>query len=158
MCAGVGPSGLPMLMSMTSSPERRAAIFSSLVMLKTYGGRRLMRANSLMGVGLYGIAAALIESRCGAKSYNVTGHLQHRQTLKLHLESPGALNTFTGYGDGYVMVNGERIEKSVVVLPERILADWPAASFADLKAEHFAALTGLGREIVLLATGAKLRF
>src|SRR5499427_7823927 len=49
MCLGVGPSGLPMLMSITSSPARRAAIFSSLVMLKTYGGRRLMRANSLMG-------------------------------------------------------------------------------------------------------------
>jgi hypothetical protein len=30
-----GPSGLPMLMSMMSSPRRRAAIFSSAVMLKT---------------------------------------------------------------------------------------------------------------------------
>jgi hypothetical protein len=35
MCCGVGPSGLPMLMSMMSSPRRRAAIFSSPVMLKT---------------------------------------------------------------------------------------------------------------------------
>jgi uncharacterized protein len=78
--------------------------------------------------------------------------------LKLHLESATAKNTFTGYGEGYVMINGERVEKSVVVLPERILADWPAASFADLRAEHFEALTGLGREIVLLGTGAKLRF
>ncbi len=48
MCCGVGPSGLPMLMSMMSSPRRRAAIFSSAVMLKTYGGRRLMRENSFM--------------------------------------------------------------------------------------------------------------
>jgi uncharacterized protein len=78
--------------------------------------------------------------------------------LKLHLESAGARNTFTGYGDGYVMVNGERIGKSVVVLPERILADWPAVRFADLKAEHLAALTGLDREIILLGTGSKLRF
>ena len=78
--------------------------------------------------------------------------------MKLHLESAGAQNTFTGYGDGYVVVNGERIEKSVVVLPERILADWPAARFADLKAEHMAALTGLDREIILLGTGTKLRF
>jgi uncharacterized protein len=78
--------------------------------------------------------------------------------LKLHLESAGARNTFTGYGEGYVMVNGERIGKSVVVLPERILADWPAVSFDDLKAEHLAALTGLDREIILLGTGSKLRF
>src|SRR2546421_3404673 len=44
MCGGVAPSGLPMLMSMMSSPRRRAAILSSAVMLKTYGGRRSMRA------------------------------------------------------------------------------------------------------------------
>jgi len=92
------------------------------------------------------------------KSYNVTGHLQHRQTLKLHLESPSAQNMFTGYGDGYVMVNGARFEKSVVVLPERIVDDWPAPSFAALEPEHFAALAGLDREIVLLGTGRTLRF
>jgi len=65
---------------------------------------------------------------------------------------------FTGYGDGYVMVNGARFEKSVVVLPERIVDDWPAPSFAGLKPEHFAALAGLDREIVLLGTGGTLRF
>ena len=65
---------------------------------------------------------------------------------------------FTGYGQGYVMVNGKRFEKSVVVLPERIVDDWPAENFAGLKAEHLAALAGLDREIILLGTGAKLRF
>src|SRR3972149_773796 len=46
MFFGVGPSGLPIDRSMTSSPRRRAAIFSSLVMLKTYGGSRLILENS----------------------------------------------------------------------------------------------------------------
>ena len=78
--------------------------------------------------------------------------------MKLHLEPKSARNTFTGYGEGYVMVNGERIEKSVVVLPERIVSDWPTPSFAGLKPEHLAALAGLDREIVLLGTGPKLRF
>ena len=78
--------------------------------------------------------------------------------LKFHLDSAGALNTFTGYGEGYVVVNGERIERSVVVLPERILTDWPAGRFDDLAPEHFAALADLGREIILLGTGARLRF
>ena len=41
--------------SMMSSPARLAAIFSSLVMLKTYGGRRLMRENS----GTMGLDASL---------------------------------------------------------------------------------------------------
>jgi uncharacterized protein len=100
----------------------------------------------------------LIQPRPGPKSYNVTGHLQHGQTLKLHLESRSGLNAFTGYGEGYVLVNGERIERSVVVLPERILTDWPAANFAGLAPEHFTALADLGCEIVLLGTGMQLRF
>ena len=78
--------------------------------------------------------------------------------MKLHLDSASALNTFTGYGEGYVMVNGRRIERSVVVLPERILSDWPATSFDALAAEHFSMLTDLGLEIVLLGTGKRLRF
>jgi uncharacterized protein len=65
---------------------------------------------------------------------------------------------FTGYGDGYVMVNGRRVERSVVVLPERILSDWPATRFDELAAEHFSMLAGFGLEIVLLGTGKRLRF
>jgi uncharacterized protein len=78
--------------------------------------------------------------------------------LKLHLEAAGALNSFTGYGEGYVVVNGRRIEKSVVVLPGRIVEDWNAGSFDELAPEHLELVAGLGCEIVLLGTGAKLRF
>jgi uncharacterized protein len=78
--------------------------------------------------------------------------------LKLHLESASAQNTFTGYGERYVTVNGARIETSVVVLPDRILADWPPSCFAALAPEHFAMLADLGREIVLLGTAGKQRF
>lgn len=107
-----------------------------------------------------GAGAGSCEPRCSAKSYNVTGHLRHRQTpcVKLHRESATNLNTFTGYGEGYVEINGRRFEKSVVVLPERIIADWPASTFEALTAEHLAPLVALGREIVLLGTGAQLRF
>jgi uncharacterized protein len=78
--------------------------------------------------------------------------------LKLHRETAAALNTFTAYGEGYVVVNDQRIEKSVVVLPERIIRDWPASNFDALTAEHIAALVGLRSEILLLGTGARLRF
>jgi uncharacterized protein len=78
--------------------------------------------------------------------------------LKLHLESRTALNTFTGYGEGYVMVNGARLERSVVVLPDRLVPDWPPNAFDELAPEHFAALQGLGCEIVLLGTGNRQRF
>ena len=56
------------------------------------------------------------------------------------------------------MVNGQRHERNMVVLPDRILSDWGPADFDDLSAEHFEQLAGLGSEIVLLGTGRKLRF
>ena len=78
--------------------------------------------------------------------------------MKLHLDPATAKNSITGYGDGYVMVNRQRFERSLVVLPERILLDWPATSFEALAPEHLAALADLDREIILLGTGARLRF
>ena len=78
--------------------------------------------------------------------------------MKLHLDPATAKNTITGYGEGYVMVNRQRFERSLVVLPERIIPDWPATTFEALAPEHLAALTGLDREIILLGTGARLRF
>ena len=77
--------------------------------------------------------------------------------MKLHLEA-SALHTFTGYGSGYVTVNSRRFEKSVVVLPDRIVSDWAATTFEALAPEHFAVLADLGCEIVLLGTGNQLRF
>lgn len=84
--------------------------------------------------------------------------LTARANLKLHRERAPHLNTFTGYGNGYVLVNDRRIEKSVVVLPDRIIEDWSATGFEALAPEHLAVLASLEREIVLLGTGASLRF
>ena len=78
--------------------------------------------------------------------------------MKLHLDPATAKNAITGYGEGYVIVNRQRFERSLVVLPERILLDWPPNRFDDLAPEHLAALAGLDREIILLGTGAQLRF
>ena len=77
--------------------------------------------------------------------------------MKLHASVPSGVNRITGYGEGYVMVNGERRASSVVVLPERI-EPWSAAAFDTLAPEDFAFLQGLGAEIVLLGTGARQRF
>ena len=68
-----------------------------------------------------------------------------------------ALLTFTGYGSGYVLVNGARHETNLIVTPERLLA-WEADDFDTLTEQHFAALAALRPEVVLLGSGAKLRF
>jgi uncharacterized protein len=78
--------------------------------------------------------------------------------LKLHPDPATAKNAITGYGDGYVIVNRQRFERSLVVLPDRIVLDWPPNRFDDLAPEHLAALAGMDREIILLGTGARLRF
>ena len=77
--------------------------------------------------------------------------------MKLHASLPGGVNAITGYGEGYVMVNGERRDSSVVVLPDRI-EPWAAKAFDQLSTEDFAFLRDLKAEIVLLGTGARQRF
>ncbi len=78
--------------------------------------------------------------------------------MKLHLTGAGSVNLFTAYGEGYVSVNNRRIDRSAVVLPDRIVADWSPPGFDALTAAHVQALAGLGAEIVLLGTGSRLRF
>jgi len=77
--------------------------------------------------------------------------------VKLHASVPSGANTITGYGEGYVMVNGERKDSSVIVLPDRV-EQWQAKQFSSLTAEDFAFLKNLGAEIVLLGTGPRQRF
>ncbi|MGH8708614.1 MAG: Mth938-like domain-containing protein [Burkholderiales bacterium] len=77
--------------------------------------------------------------------------------MKLHASVPSRVNAFTGYGEGFVLLNGARRETGVVVLPERIV-EWPVASFAALAAVDFERIAALAPEVVLLGTGARLRF
>lgn len=78
--------------------------------------------------------------------------------MKLHLAGKTAQNLFTGYGAGYVSVNSVEHRTSLVVLPDQLILDWSARRFESLTAADFAPLATLGREILLLGTGAKIRF
>ncbi len=77
--------------------------------------------------------------------------------MKLHRSGPTSYNVITGYGDDYVLVNGERTESSVIVTPDRVLP-WQATEFEKLNAADLEPLAGLGAEIVLLGTGRRQRF
>ena len=77
--------------------------------------------------------------------------------MKLHASGPSGVNTITGYGEGYVMVNGARRSASVIVMPDRT-EDWSVTRFEDLRAEDFAFQRDLEAEIVLLGTGPRQRF
>lgn len=77
--------------------------------------------------------------------------------MKLHTTSAGTHKVFTAYGPGFVAVNGERHSAPLIVLPERVLA-WDAATFDSLAEAHFELIVELAPEVVLLGTGAALRF
>src|SRR5688572_19106957 len=78
--------------------------------------------------------------------------------MKLHLTQPGGRNMFTAYGDGYVSVNDQRYERALVVAPDEPVVDWEPASFEALAPADFDAVLRFNPEIVLLGTGARLRF
>ena len=78
--------------------------------------------------------------------------------MKISLEKTEGLHRFTGYGDGYVEVNGARHEGALAVAGDRLLPGWTAGGIDSLRAEDVAALVGLAPELVLVGTGATFRF
>lgn len=62
------------------------------------------------------------------------------------------------YGPGWVNVNEREIRQSLIVMPERLVADWPPQDFAELEEAHFEAVARLEPEIVVLGTGSRQRF
>ena len=77
--------------------------------------------------------------------------------MKLHLARAGGRNMFSGYGPGYVAINGVRYERSVIVQADRVI-DWDVTDFDGLDAAAFSALAALPLEILILGTGTVLRF
>jgi len=78
--------------------------------------------------------------------------------LKLHHAHDPGRNTFTGYGEGYVMVNGVRHETSVLVMPEGEVTAWPIRDIRDLDEALVARLARLDLEVLLIGTGRRLSF
>ena len=79
--------------------------------------------------------------------------------MKFHLAHAAGLNLFTGYGEGYVLINQVRhTESSLLVTPNSIIQDWRVSNFEALQSEHFAQILQCGPEVVLLGTGARMRF
>lgn len=78
--------------------------------------------------------------------------------MKLHLNSTAGQYAITGYGEGFVEINGQRHESNILVLPDRLEPGWLMGGFEALTAAHFAALAGHAPDLVLLGTGSRQRF
>jgi uncharacterized protein len=77
--------------------------------------------------------------------------------MKVDREMTEGRNAFTGYGSGYVAVNGRRIERSALVRAEAI-DEWNVASIGQLAPEHVQQVLAAKPEIVLLGSGARFAF
>jgi uncharacterized protein len=78
--------------------------------------------------------------------------------LKLHAQATSHANTVTGYGADYIEINRVRHAGSLILSSDTPAAAWSAAGFDALQAADFAPILALQPEVVLVGTGAALRF
>jgi uncharacterized protein len=73
--------------------------------------------------------------------------------MKLHLANPKTGYTLTGYGTGYLAVNGIRYEHPLIVTPDAPPTQWKVDGLTALSAESTGLLLDETPEIVIIGTG-----
>jgi uncharacterized protein len=68
------------------------------------------------------------------------------------------VQAISGYGPGWVGVNGEKVTHSVIVASTGQRIDWQARQFDDLGPEHFAQLAKFDIEVAIFGSGSRIRF
>ena len=83
--------------------------------------------------------------------------LLSRLIMKLQ---PDRMDTLavTGYGPGWIAVNGQRYHHSLLITSQGLLQPWRPTTFDGLEAADFAMLTLLGIELAVFGSGSRLRF
>ena len=77
--------------------------------------------------------------------------------MKLEAEHADG-QTIHSYGSGWVIVNGEKITNSLILMPQSVRQYWQCRQFADLTAEHFAQLSEFEAELVIFGSGKRIQF
>jgi len=78
--------------------------------------------------------------------------------MKIHLETGGGQNVIRAYGPGRVTINQDVYATSLILSPDRIIPDWPPRVFAEVRQEHFAIISDMQPEVLILGTGKHLQF
>jgi len=68
------------------------------------------------------------------------------------------VQTLTAHGPGWVAINGERVENSVVIGSRGERFAWNCTNFGELGAGHFAQLAALDAELIIFGSGSRIRF
>lgn len=78
--------------------------------------------------------------------------------MKISIESTAGRNLFTGYGEGFVEVNGTTHRANVAVSADAVEPGWSEGPLESLTEANMARLADARPEIVLLGSGAAFRF
>lgn len=78
--------------------------------------------------------------------------------MKFSVDSSDAQFVIRSYRRGAVVINQEEFTHSLIVMPDKLMSDWSPQHFDELATGDFEMLADLQPEIVLLGTGAKIRF
>jgi uncharacterized protein len=78
--------------------------------------------------------------------------------MKMTQDFGSGTHLITGYEAGMVRINETRHTTSLIVRPQAVDTGWPPERFEDLDLDCFRALLEDPPEIVILGTGATLRF
>ncbi|RYF33564.1 MAG: hypothetical protein EOO26_07675 [Comamonadaceae bacterium] len=68
------------------------------------------------------------------------------------------VQTITAHGPGWVAIDNEKVEASVVLGSRGERFDWGCTRFDQLDAGHFAQLAALNAELVIFGSGERIRF
>lgn len=78
--------------------------------------------------------------------------------MKLTLDADTRVNLIRSYSTHEVRVGEQRFERSCIIAPDSVLADWRPANVDDLEEADLEPLFALKPEVVLLGTGTQQRF
>jgi uncharacterized protein len=78
--------------------------------------------------------------------------------VQLTLENPDFRYSLRGAGGGFALVNDQRLETSFLLAPNELVTGWRPTAIADLQPADMDAVLGLDPALVLLGSGASLRF
>ncbi|MEL7450748.1 MAG: Mth938-like domain-containing protein [Pseudomonadota bacterium] len=78
--------------------------------------------------------------------------------MQLTLETPGSANVITAMERNRIKIGGQWLTGNLIVSADTLEPDWPATSAETLEWPHLEPLVAMEPEIILIGTGAALRF
>ena len=78
--------------------------------------------------------------------------------MKFTLESNAAVNLITAYGNGEICLRERTLRGSVIVTPTDVIENWRMSSVDELDMSALEPVFELAPDLIVLGTGARLRF